>query len=216
MSGTDKEKLKQQNTIRFIEATRELIDENGLENLSIRKIADRAGFHNSTIYLYFKDVNQLILLASLKHFSAYSRALSEQSKKKVSPTENFFAVWAFFGDTAFRQAQIFYNFFFGKHSDDLTSIMEQYYDLFPDEREDYSEEISDMFYARNIEERCRRFLKPLIAENTRVTADNFELINDIIVSCLKMLLEKKCQMSDLDAEMLNQELQKMLACVVLA
>ena len=44
------EELKIQNKIRFIEAAQALIDEDGLEKISIRKIAERAGFHNSTIY----------------------------------------------------------------------------------------------------------------------------------------------------------------------
>ena len=39
--GNEKENQKRQNTIRFIEATQELIETDGLKNLSIRKIADK-------------------------------------------------------------------------------------------------------------------------------------------------------------------------------
>ena len=59
MSMNQKEELRTQNMIRFIEAARELIDQEGLESLSIRKIAEKAGFHNSTIYLYFRDMDHL-------------------------------------------------------------------------------------------------------------------------------------------------------------
>ena len=54
MGGNNKEALQRENTIRFIEAAEELIDEHGIDNVSVRKIADKAGFHNSTIYLYLK------------------------------------------------------------------------------------------------------------------------------------------------------------------
>ena len=81
----NKELLKRQNTICFIETTRSLIDDIGVKNISIRKIAEKAGFHNSTIYLYFKDVDELILLASLKHFKGYSAALAENTKKHCTP-----------------------------------------------------------------------------------------------------------------------------------
>ena len=124
MNETEKEALKLQNTLRFIEAAKELIDTEGISKVSVRKIAEKAGFHNSTIYLYFKDANQLILLASLKHFTDYSRLLSEYSKKNATPQENFFAIWDAFGQTVFKKPEIFYNFFFGKHSNNLTPIIE--------------------------------------------------------------------------------------------
>lgn len=75
MLDWEQDEQKRKNGIAFVEATQALIDSEGLERISIRKIADKAGFHNSTIYLYFKDVNQLILLASLKHFNEYSKKL---------------------------------------------------------------------------------------------------------------------------------------------
>lgn len=93
--GNEKENQKRQNTIRFIEATQELIETDGLKNLSIRKIADKAGFHNSTIYLYFKDIEELILLASIKYFNEYSKNLSELSSWKLRPREHFLSVWDF-------------------------------------------------------------------------------------------------------------------------
>ena len=42
-----------------------MIESEGLENISVRKIAQKAGFHNSTIYLYFEDLDQLAMFASL-------------------------------------------------------------------------------------------------------------------------------------------------------
>ena len=39
----------------FIEAIQELILNEGIENLSIKKIADKAGYNTATIYNYFED-----------------------------------------------------------------------------------------------------------------------------------------------------------------
>lgn len=209
------EENKRLHTIRFINATRQLIDEEGLEQVSIRKIAQRAGFHNSTIYLYFKDVNELIMLASLKHFGEYSRALSIQVQKHESAVDTYFAVWTFFGQAVFSQPQIFYNFFWGKYSDNLTDTMVQYYDLFPDERIVYPKEIEEMYYARNIHERCLVFLRPLIHHGfPRVTAENVELINDIIVSCLQVLLEEKCRNPEADSSIFTERLLNMIHYII--
>ena len=40
MCGNNKEALQRENTIRFIEAAEELIDEHGIDNVSVRKIAE--------------------------------------------------------------------------------------------------------------------------------------------------------------------------------
>ena len=213
-TSNDKELLKQQNRIRFIQAAQELIENEDLEKVSIRRIAEKAGFHNSTIYLYFEDVDQLILLSSLKYFNENSKALSELSTKDLTPLETFIKIWNFFVQTVFRKPKIFYNFFFGKHSENLTRIMKQYYELFPEEQEEYSPEIEDMYYGQNIHERCLRVLELLIGTDTRVNEETIGLINDINVSYFKYLLEQKCQNPSLDSDILKDKLLKMLHFII--
>ncbi len=211
----EKDLLRQQNTIRFIEAAQELIETEGLKKLSIRKIAEKAGFHNSTIYLYFKDVDELILLASLKYFNGYSTALAGQNNKNVSTYENFLSIWRFFSESAFEKPTIFYNFFFGKHSDDLTRIFERYYDLFPNEKAVYREDIQSMYFGKDIYERCSLLLRPLIeVENTRLTAENFDMVNDITVGYLKYLLEQKCQDPGLPTDIFTDKMLSMVRYLV--
>lgn len=209
-SENEKENLKQQNTIRFIRATQNILDTEGIENISIRKIADKAGFHNSTIYLYFKDVDHLILLASLKYFNEYSANLSKLSTQNLSPKERFFSIWRFFAQTIFQKPKIFYDFFFGKYSDNLTDIIKQYYELFPEEQVTYSPEIEHMYYGRNINERCMQILILLAESSSEIKKTDLEIINDITVSYLKYLLLQKCQNVSLDSDMLTDKLIQVL------
>lgn len=44
----------------FVDATAEIIEEEGLENVTIRKVADKAGYNSATIYNYFSEVSHLI------------------------------------------------------------------------------------------------------------------------------------------------------------
>ena len=208
------EELKIQNKIRFIEAAQALIDEEGLEKISIRKIAEKAGFHNSTIYLYFRDMDELVMLATMKHFDQYSRALSRLSTQNLSAADTFLAIWSFYGHTVFRKPQIFYNFFFGKYSNDLTTVMEEYYRLFPEEKVEYSHEIRVMYFGRNIRERCLYLLQTLSGTVTTLQKENIELINDIVVCCLRTLLEEKCQDPSLDPGDMTTRLLSMIRYVV--
>ena len=52
----------------FVFATREMIENEDFNNIHIRRIPDKAGFHNSTLYSYFKDSEYLISLAAVKVF----------------------------------------------------------------------------------------------------------------------------------------------------
>lgn len=215
MAECEKDEQKAKNAVCFIKATQELIDTEGLDKLSIRKIAEKAGFHNSTIYLYFKDLQHLILLASLKHFAEYNHTLAEYSRQQRSPEESFFAIWEAFGKTVLQNPPIFYNFFFGKYSQNLIPIIRQYYELFPEEKEEYSKEIESMYYGNSIQERCLQILAPLADHPTvRVTSDNMELVNSIIVSCLKDLLQQKCENPALDSQQLNANFLSMLSYII--
>lgn len=215
MTKAEKEELRDQNSIRFIEAAQELLGTEAPDKISIRKIADKAGFHNSTIYLYFKDVNELILMSSMKYFSEYTKALSDYSKERLLPKENFFMIWYIFCDIAFKNPQIFYNFFFGKHSGDISSIIKEYYRLFPDAEQHYAGEIEEMFYGKDFTARCKTILLPLTKlSTTRVTVKNVELLNNIIISCFKELLFQKCQNPELADSSLTKEFIDMLAYII--
>ena len=50
--------------IYFIEATEKLIRSDGVEGLSIRKIASEAGYNSATLYNYFEDLEHLVLFGS--------------------------------------------------------------------------------------------------------------------------------------------------------
>lgn len=210
-----KEELKTQNMLRFIEATGALIDREGIDKISVRKIAEQAGFHNSTIYLYFTDLEQLILLSSVKYFDEYSKALAIYSAKNISTVDTFFDIWEAFGRTVFNRPKIFYNFFFGKYSNNLTPIFKQYYELYSTEKNKYSQTIEAMFYGQNLKERCLSIMKPLLyIDGIKINRNNIELANDIIISVLKDLLEQKCKHPDLDTSDLNIKMLETLNFIV--
>lgn len=206
---TDEQKRK--NLIQFVKVTQALLETDGLKNISIRKIATQAGFHNSTIYLYFEDLDELIMLASIKQFQDYSIALESQSLKDADAYDNFYAIWSYFADAAFQHSCIFHNFFFGKHSDNLHMFLNVYYDLFPEEQNKYSDDIKAMYFGNNYSERCLKILLPLIGDSrTRVTKENVEIINDISVCFCKEALHQKCEHPELDNEKLKEKMLKML------
>lgn len=68
----------------FIEATQELILKEGLENLSIKKIAEKAGYNSATIYNYFENLEVLILYASINYLKDYLNDLKNNNSRYES------------------------------------------------------------------------------------------------------------------------------------
>lgn len=206
LNDIDNAELKKENRIRFFNATADLLEQENFQNISIRKIAERAGFHNSTLYLYFKDLDQLLLLASMKYFREYSHSLNILSQERHTPINNFKRIWDFFLTAVLKYPPIFYNFFFGKSSDNLYDIMTMYYDIFPEEREQFSKDIEAMYFGRNITERSLYILRTILFENTFVTEENLHMLNELSVSYCKYKLELKCQNPNLDSEQIKEEI----------
>lgn len=58
---TDKNEIKRERIKSFfLDATKKVILEEGVENVTIRKVADIAGYSYATIYNYFSDLNELL------------------------------------------------------------------------------------------------------------------------------------------------------------
>ncbi len=200
------EQKKQARMAYFIQCTRELIEEEGYSEVSIRKIAEKAGFHNSTIYFYFNDVEYLLALASVRSFEKYSSELAEIGSLSQSSAEVFYPVWECFCRNAFADPELFYGFFFGKYKDQITDILNTYYELFPEEKKTHLDIIQEMFFAGNLTDRCLAILRPLQqAPGFRVTTENIDTLNYLSIVAFRDLLHQKCQDPSLSAEALTDK-----------
>ena len=174
----------------FVDATIRLLETVPFEEISIRKIADQAGFHNSTIYTYFRDADWLISLASIRFFGPYTELLSGLSRESRGELDNFYAIWESYCENAFLHPKLYYNFFFGRYKDDLDELFREYYTMYPDEEKAYSSSIEEMYYGHSLTARCMSILKTLVGnKETRVTEDNIDIINAIVLETLEGFLE---------------------------
>ncbi len=68
----------------FIEATKEILKGEGSKALSVRNIAERAGYSYATLYNYFKDQTELVSLSVLE-FKDECRDTVNKSFRKSDP-----------------------------------------------------------------------------------------------------------------------------------
>ena len=79
----EKEQLQQQ----ILVAARELFVNEGYENVSMRKIADKIEYSPTTIYLYFKDKADLLDSVCQETLLSLFNTLDELKKDKSDPVE---------------------------------------------------------------------------------------------------------------------------------
>jgi AcrR family transcriptional regulator len=65
----------------FIQATKDILKGEGLKGLSVRNIADKAGYSYATLYNYFKDVNDLVFLCVNDFQKECADFVENQAKK---------------------------------------------------------------------------------------------------------------------------------------
>jgi len=174
----------------FIEATQELILDEGLEKLSIKKIAEKAGYNSATIYNYFENLEVLILYASINYLKDYLNDLKNEDMKAIEVYET---VYKIFTKHSFERPEIFHTLFFGKYSYKLENIIKKYYEIFPDEIEGHIDLTKAMLIQGNIYDRDLPIINKMVKEGS-IKEEEAEFIMEAIIrvhqSYLSDLLHK--------------------------
>lgn len=146
---------------RYIEATYNLLKREGLDGITIRKVASEAGCTSGAIYKHFKDANELIAVASVRYLRDYAEDARTLSKVDLNPLELNLQLWECFAFYSFTDAPIFENLFFSlsEAGYDTTNAVDIYYECFPEEIQDQKGFIQEMFSGATMFERDSILLK---------------------------------------------------------
>lgn len=187
------EKAKREVCIHLIQTAQSIVSEEGLESVTIRKIANRSNCNSAMLYRYFKDLDELLLFACIDFLKDYSHELILASGLD-DPEKDYMLTWDLFCKYAFRYPDIINHLFFSKHSDRLDSIIKNYYDLFPDQLKGMSVKLQSMLRFGNLFHRNLAVLQPVLCDS--VTDKQLNLINDLTISYFRSLLDEKLQNGD--------------------
>ena len=197
--------------ISFIRAAREILDAEGIESISIRKIAGLTGLNSATMYLYFPNVDVLVTMACMGYLEKYCRTLAADMQLMESNRDAFLHTWEVFCKYAFDQPKVFRHIFFSPHTVPLNEIVDEYYRLFPGQLSNIRGNVYEMLHCGSLPERCWKVLWPL-AEELGIGRKEAELINDLSLCYFRSLLEERCQDADgmLKSAQLSQKMHDAL------
>ena len=180
----------------FINAASELMENEGMESLTLRRVAKRAGYNSATLYNYFKDLDHLTVYASMKYFEDYNRNLARYLADEQDAFQRFLFMWRFFCASAFRHPHAYYNLFYGKYSGELTEIIHA---SMRSSRRSWASWMTACWRCSpaapwlSATGRCfSPFWRGLLSPRR----SGSRAINEIILYCFKELLTQKIQMGD--------------------
>lgn len=171
----------------FIEAAHHIIETEGLENVTIRKVADLAGYNSATLYNYFHNLDHLILFASMKYLKQYVELLPRYTKASNDKLSEYFSIWECFCTCAFKYPKIYYLIFFSELSEKMNNLLEEYYSLFPNELLTSSSGIGKMLLEKSIDKR-NLFLLEDCVNSGLLLKSNICLINSITILTFQSML----------------------------
>jgi AcrR family transcriptional regulator len=199
MIEVDEADIKKKRTLKiFINAAAQIIEDEGIEAVTIRKVADLAGYNSATIYNYFDNSNQLISFAALKFVKDYTQELPKYIADADDCLDRFLLVWECFCKHCFNKPNIYYAIFTEHIGDKPDDLIRNYYSLFPEELGDPPEELLPMLMESNFYERCQILIEPCIEKGyfTEQQAQNLnEMIRLLYQGMLSLIINNRVNYS---------------------
>jgi AcrR family transcriptional regulator len=148
----------------FIDATVDVIEQEGIENVTIRKVADIAGFTSSTVYNYFKELSHLIFFASMRFMKGYIEELPDYMERGSNAVETWMYSWACFCKHSFRHPKTYSAVFLNNLGTSPDQLLAHYYEIYEQDLLGLPEEIKSYLLEHDLTKRSSQFLQQAVAE----------------------------------------------------
>ncbi|MCG3089572.1 TetR/AcrR family transcriptional regulator [Sporosarcina cyprini] len=192
----------------FIEATVEVIEEEGINQVTIRKVADRAGYNSATIYNYFDEISHLVFFASMKLLKGYVEDVALYINRGKTPLEKYLLAWECFCKHSFLQPDIFHAVFIMDLGDQPEKMLEDYYEMYPADLINIPEELQPILFERSMTKRGKSLLS-LAAKEGQLEENRVDDINEMTIlvwqGMLTNILNNRLDYSLEDAERKTME-----------
>lgn len=186
--------------ISFIDATQKIIDDEGIENVTARKVAKLTGYNVSTSYKYFNNLNHIIFFASMKYYNNYIHDLPNYVSETYSSLRNYYEIWKCFSIHAFNEPKIFKSIFLEQYHPSIHHTMTQYYELFQDEFEKLPDLLSTMLDKDCVIDRDITILNYCVEDGYIKKDDVDELSRNILIFFEGLLIKVTNHVEGYDKE----------------
>jgi len=192
-----KKKAGEQETLstkqRLVDATYQLMLEEGAENVSIREIGRRVGCTSAALYKHFESLDYLIMISSMRFLEKYLGELAAIERGGGDSVRQDLDAWFAFNHYAFGNPPVFLSLFWGPSSSSFEDAVVEYYQLFPIPRGRQDEMFYGYLYSAafrgNIQERDLVLLRHGASEGT-ITFDDAVYLSKVDCYIVQSMLRE--------------------------
>ncbi|MCR3955673.1 MAG: TetR/AcrR family transcriptional regulator [Gudongella sp.] len=184
-----KERQRLRTMSHFIDAAHEIIENEGIEEITVRKVADVAGYNIGTLYNYFKNLDHLIGFAGVKYLKDYYAVLDDYIKEADNAEVRYIKIWQLFCKYSFERPKIWKAIFFLTPNEDVREIFDEYFEIYPGDFGIHSDDLITMLNAPDIFDRSRQCLAP-VAEEGIIPKECVDELNEMTVLVYRGILER--------------------------
>ena len=182
----------------FIDAADEMIRQEGIDAVTIRKVADKAGYTSATLYNYFENLTHLIFLAAMNHLEEYYKEVVQRVKNCKNPVDIYLTISECFCEYSFSKPEIYYLLFYEYEDGKVGEYTRQYYELYEDKKKYASRTLSKIIDVNNLSMRSYIMIMDCVEEGY-FTLDNGKDFNEVAMRLYRSILEDVKE-GKLDAE----------------
>lgn len=149
----------------YIQKTREIIDNEGVDAVSIRRIAKEMGCSSASLYRHFDNLTELLYYAEIHTLLGYIDRLNEAEKSWTNIWDYYVGIWDCYSREAFRHPKAYNLLFLQFENIKLKHSFKEYYEMFPEELEKTNQFFMEMLETTDFMGRDFEICKKCIAED---------------------------------------------------
>ena len=185
----------------YIEKAYEIIQNEGIEAVSIRRIAKELGCSSASLYRHFDNLPELLFYAELRTLKLYIDDLNKAKKTWKNVWDIYVGVWDCCCRQAFRHPEAYNILFFTFNNIKLKTAYKEYYNIFPDDIANSNIFFYEMLQTPDYMSRDFEMCKKCIRANA-ITYENAIRLNRITClmfeGYLKKILDEGIDPKDID------------------
>lgn len=163
----------------YVVKASEIIKKEGMDAISIRRIARELGCSSASLYRHFENLNELLFFAQLDTLNDYILDLSKREKEWNSIWDVHFGIWRSYATEAFKNPNAFDHIFYRNIKKNLKEALKEYYEMFPNTIVLVSPYLKNMLEIPGYYERDYQICKMLVREG-EITEANAKKLNHTI------------------------------------
>ena len=171
----------------FLDAATEVIEEEGIEKVTICKIADRAGYTASTAYNYFKDLTHLKFFAAMRFTTEYITELPDYLALGDNTIEKWLYSWECFCKHSFRQPEIYSVIFMEDLGILPQELVREYYEVYQTDIMGLPEEIQSIVMEQDFSKRSALYIQSAVDEGF-LNEEDVDFIADLTLMIWKGMM----------------------------